>query len=174
MISPWQHHIANAIRFKQDIDGGNTLWGVIGGTAAWPDENAPPSPAFDVDAVLTPIGAKQATVIWARPDSNGPLAFLGPNNEVQRWSEVTSVADVDTHEVRWCIVSVEIVGNELPLTTFRVVAFVTNLTHTAGAAAAVVTPAQVTSYGRIEAIEYRRASARQAPTTDVLTALIEF
>ena len=172
-ISPWSHHTANAIRFKKAVDSGG-LWCVLGGTVAWTDEDAPPIPAFNTVVVSTPIGAKKGAAIWVRESAVGTYSFTGLDGALLYYIGVETEAEVVTNAVRHVRMSADIRGDDLPLDSFREIGWFTDLTHNQAAATTVLTPAQITSYGNLEAIEYRRETTRESTSTNFISALIEF
>jgi hypothetical protein len=172
MIKTSLHRIANAVRFK--TQEANRCWMVIGGTAAWPNESAPPDPLVTASVVNTPIGAKKCTLKWVNPSPTGEIQMVGPAG-VERWTEVASEANAYTTGCRYVLVEAEIVGAELPTTAFREIGLFLGLTPTAGnEAATALLPAQISSYGRLQTIENRVAVTRDSNSSYKILNIFEF
>ena len=181
MIHPYSHHTANAIRFKEYVDA-NSVWCIIGGTAAWIDNDNPPVPAFDVDAVRTPIGAKKGEAVYVSPfesvtgtpDPPGLYTFDGPENTELKFQEVINKAAFIALESRFIILKTELRGAEIPLTTFREIGWFTELVHNQAGSPSILIPTQITNQGRLEGIQYTPQRTRDASSSDFINGLFEF
>jgi len=172
MIKTTIHRSSNAVRFK-NVES-DRLWMVIGGTAAWSNETAPPSPVMGADAVNTPVGAKKCVLRWVVRDPAGTIQIVGPSGS-EYWREVMTEADVYAEGCRWVMVQAEIVGDELPTTTFREIGLFQQLTPAAGHEAdEALLPANVDDYGKLQALEYRQAVNRDSNSSYKVINIFEF
>jgi hypothetical protein len=171
MIATTSHRVKNAKRFVDDSD----VWAVLGGQLAWPDENAPPNPPINTTTVATPIGAKKANkYLVIQDDIAGTEQFI-LNGQITRWRIVENLVDALTQGARWILIRAIIIGDELPLNTFRQIGFFTGLTRATGVDSGLLalTAAQIETYGILEAVEYKKAVSRDISTGYEIAALIE-
>lgn len=159
------HHVAEALRFYNAA----SKYFAIGRSTAWPNESSPPAEDPDAVAVEEVIGyAPTYQVKLLKQDVGGSFTYNGTN-----YTEVTP-ANAYTEEATFVYVDARVVGNELPLTTFRQYGLFTGLVPAQGAPAGVLLPNQVSSPGVLEALKNRAAVARYADKTDVPTFLFSF
>lgn len=172
MIGTSAHRVLNAYRFVQ----ANTIWGVVGGQTAWTDDQAPPLPEITTSSINTIIGAKKATVsLVVRDDLNGDQTFLS-SGVVTRWRIVTDLAQAITDGARTVLIKAIIIGDELPLQTFREIGFYSGLEVKAAVAPGkeALIPAEIEGFGKLEFIEYRKPVTRELTSAYEVAALIDF
>lgn len=172
MIGTTIHRVANAQRFIDSTE----MWAVVGGTAAWADDQNPPAPAVGTVTVATIIGAKLATAkLVIRDDAGGDETFLS-SGITTGWRSISDYAEAVSVGARWALVRASIVGLELPLDTFRQVGFYSNLIRDGAVPGSQqnLLPSEVADYGSLELLEYRQPVNRTASGSYELAAIIEF
>lgn len=172
MIGTIAHKVLNASRFLTDGD----LWMVIGGTAAWPDDNTPPAPAISETSVNTIIGAKKASGnLVVRDDINGTYSFL-IGSTLTKWRILADIDEAIAEESSSVLIQSTILGDELPLVDFREVGVYRGLVKEAGVDSGKVAliPSEISDYGNLELIEYRKPVSRTATSGYTLISIINF
>lgn len=177
MILTTLHRRKNAIRFKRDEQ--DDTWIVLGRTAAWTNEAAPPNPSISDTSIDTPICAYRATVHWVKEDDdNGTLLFRDSQGNLKKFLEFLTETDALTNNCQQILVKAEVLGSDLEnlsVTAFRQVAIFTNLVPDTGHENDdFLAAADITSYGQMETIHNRKPLSLEAESSWIASAILEF
>ncbi|MNT39759.1 hypothetical protein D3C71_1788210 [compost metagenome] len=104
------------------------------------------------------------------PDPQGTIFYQGDYyREVQ-------AADARAEKCRWVYVSTTLVGDELPLTSYRQIGFYSELELETGVPTnqLVLLPSDVADPGLLEVVDNRKVTHRQSDQSEKLSFIIEF
>ena len=150
------------------------MWLLLGRTAAWTDELNPPAPSITDVTLDDVIGAKRCTLQWVSPSPTGEITLIGPSGE-EKWTAYTDEATAVAAGCHWVMVTGEVLGDEIPTTTFRQLGFFSGLVPTAGNEGLnALSAAQIQSVGYVESIENRQAYPRTANSMYRAINIFEF
>lgn len=173
-----KHRVRNAVRFKNQE--ASNLWIVFGKTSAWDDDANPPDVSINEDTVPEVILAKKASIEWVVQDDDGLYQFISPPlypgqpNTVTKWLQLLTEEDVMTRSCRWCLLRVEVTGDELT-DEYRVVAFTTGLVPTEGHEDdTLLYSSNISDIGYVETMSYRRPSTLSSSGVYTVSNIIEF
>lgn len=144
---------------------------VIGKTSAWSDEQSPPQPKENTTTLEEVVGYKKCKkVALVRPatpsDSSKPKISYG-NKE---WVEVSSENAIK-EGAKYVYLLAEVVGEELPLGTYRQVGFTTDLQSSSGKQN--LRPEEVQDAGTLIFYDNKQFQNRTAQTTITEEFIIE-
>jgi hypothetical protein len=166
-ISTVYGHVSRALEFFKHDD----LFFGIGRTTAWTDEQVPPAPDVNIQEVEEIVAFKK--VIEKKmvvPDAQGTIFYMG-----EQYREVTA-AQAEAEKSRWVYVSTTLIGNEVPLASFRQLGLYSGLKvkDTAPAGKIALLPADIEDTGLLEIIDNRRVTHRQEDQSEKLSLIVEF
>ena len=153
----------------------STTYMVIGKTTPWTNEQTPPTPTENVTSLQEIIGYKKATkVTLVRPavspaDDTKTKITYGSKS----WVEVTE-ANAVAEGAKWIYMEAEIVGDELPLGSYRQVGFVNGLQPNSGVMKTNLLPSEVSNSGTLMYYDNKQFQNRTAQTTVKERFIIEF
>lgn len=162
-IATFNSHIEQA---KYVVSKANSIYLTIGKTTPWSNETNPPQPDEKTTTLQEVIGYKKASkVTLVRPavspqDDNKSLITYGNKS----WVEV-STKDAVTEGAKWVYMECSIVGDELPLGTYRQSGFVVDLVPNSGISKFNLVPSEVQSPGTLMFFENKQFQNRTAQTT---------
>lgn len=167
-ISTVYGHVARALEFFNRTD----VYFCIGRTSAWPVENTPPAPDVNIQDVEEPAAYKKVTEkkMVVPDEANGTIVYMG-----NKYREVSS-GNAETEKSRWVYVSIELVGVEAPIVSFRQVGLYSRLQvkSTVPAGKVVLLPADILDTGLLEIIDNRKVTHRQEDQSERLSFIVEF
>jgi hypothetical protein len=166
-ISTVYGHVSRALEFFHRDD----LYFAVGRTTVWADESVPPAPDVNLQEIEEVIAFKKVMekkiVV---PDAEGSIFYMG-----DYYREVTE-PNAETEKARWIYVSTTLIGNEVPLSSFRQVGLYSNLVKEGSVPSnqLVLLPADVDDTGLLEIVDNRRVTHRQDDQSEKLSLVIEF
>lgn len=172
-IIPYAGMVDGALKLKLDT----TLWLGIGRTTAWPNESSPPAENVAAVVLDQPIGYKKVEMTsLVVPDALGSIVFQGQNYRLV--DDEDGVAEV----ARYCYIKASlnyqetnVNGNVVGAVTFRQTALFSGLTSINGLEGeTVLTPAQVSSVGRMIFLVNHTPRTRDILMRDIIEILREF
>ena len=147
----------------------DSIWVGIGKTTAWADENNPPAPDPSTTEISEVVGYKKVLdkYLVVEDPTNGTIDFgstkYRPVNE----------SDYFTEKPHFLYLKFEIIGDELPLVTYRQIGIVFDLVPDTGYEAyTVLTSDQVSDTGYLLTLDNRTPVTRYSDTKDVFEYII--
>ena len=158
------------VQLAVDLFNATGVWGVIGRTTAWPDENNPPAEDVATTLLDTPIGYKKIlTKLLVKPDVSGDIQFKNQNYAV------VTVEEAFNEDVVRVFLEFSFDYDEVPLSTFRQIGIHRGLVPTAGnELALVLQPAQVASAGPLLYYVNRLAETRAIDKKNIIRRILQF
>ncbi|WRW34673.1 virion structural protein [Staphylococcus phage CF5] len=162
-IATYNSHVELA---KYIVSKADSVYLTIGKSTPWFNETNPPQPDENTTVLEEVIGYKKSTkVTLVRPakspeDDNKNLISYGNKS----WVEV-STKDAVTEGAKWVYMECNIVGDELPLGTYRQAGFVVDLVPNSGINKFNLVPSEVQSHGTLMFFENKQFQNRTAQTT---------
>lgn len=165
-------HIQAALNFKSSY--ANTYIS-IGRTSAWSDDQNPPACDPSITILDEPIGYKLVgTCSLVRRPLEGETI---PETAITYRSESWIIVPDDqafTQNAKFLYLSSDIVGDELPLSTFRQIGLFTHLSPNNGVTKPNLLPSEVQSIGVLEAFINDVPRTRTIDQTTTLEFLLQF
>ena len=160
--------ISRAKLFKDNV---NMLFFAIGRTVEWANESSPPEPTGTETNIDQIIGFKKVEDMHfvVEDPIHGTLVF-----QDSLW-RIVPEGEIVSEGCHWVYLSANIVGNELPLSSYRQIGLYSDVVPLAGYEANTeLTPAQVESNGLLEVITNRTVVHRASEQTDKFFIVLEF
>ena len=162
-IATYNSHVELA---KYLVSKADSVYLTIGKSTPWSNETNPPQPDENATVLQEVIGYKKATkVTLVRPakspeDDNKNLISYGNKS----WVEVTP-ENAKAEGAKWVYLESSIVGDELPLGTYRQVGFVMDLVAKSGISKFNLVPSEVESTGTLLFFDNKQFQNRSEQTT---------
>ena len=162
-IATYNSHVDLA---KYIVSKADSVYLTIGKSTPWSNETNPPQPDENATVLEEVIGYKKATkVTLVRPskspeDDNKNLISYGNKS----WVEVAPENAKD-EGAKWVYLESSIVGDELPLGTYRQVGFVMDLVAKSGISKFNLVPSEVESTGTLLFFDNKQFQNRSEQTT---------
>lgn len=172
-IIPYAGMVDGALKLKQDV----SLWLGIGRTSAWANESAPPAENVASSVLDQPIGYKKVEMTsLVVPDALGSIVFQGQNYRLV--DDEDGVAEI----ARYCYIKASlnyqesnVNGNVIGAVTFRQTGLFSGLVPQNGLEGETcLTPAQVTTVGRLVFLVNHTPRTRDVLMRDIIEILREF
>ena len=163
--------VRQAFEFQQKTD----VWIGIGRTTAWDDEENAPDPSNAALALDEIVGlVKPASLQMVVPATDGEIEMFA-----QKFHALTPPYDIDTliaAGARWVYVPAWLMYDQFPVVAYRQEGVYSGVVPAAGAppGAVVLLPAQVDSYGQLEALTNREKIQRRVDQKELVEFIIEF
>lgn len=162
-IATYNSHVELA---KYLVSKADSIYLTIGKSTPWSNETNPPQPDENATVLQEVTGYKKATkVTLVRPfkspeDDDKNLISYGNKS----WVEV-SPEDATNEGAKWVYLESSIVGDELPLGTYRQVGFVMDLVAKRGISKFNLVPSEVESAGTLLFFDNKQFQNRSEQTT---------
>ncbi|OQC75302.1 MAG: hypothetical protein BWX44_00033 [Spirochaetes bacterium ADurb.Bin001] len=165
--------ISRRVRQAFEFQQKETVWIGIGRTTAWSNENEAPDPPITTLALDEIVGlVKPEPLKMVVPNTNGEIEMFA-----QKFTALTPPYDIDTliaAGARWVYVAGWLMYDQFPVVAYRQEGVYSGVVHTGLPGATVLLPAQVTSYGQLEAVTNREKIQRRADQKEFVEFIIEF
>lgn len=139
---------------------------VIGKTSAWTNEDAPPQADPNTTTLQEVVGYKKVTKMsLCRPFVEGETTTLPTVTYGAKKYVLVPDAQAYTQKAMMVYIEAEIVGEELPLGTYRQVGIHTDVTPKSGVTKKALLPTEVSSTGVLQFFENRKQQNRTADVT---------
>ncbi|XWX29931.1 virion structural protein [Staphylococcus phage PG-2021_40] len=171
-ISTYNSHVDVAVYYS---DKKNSTYVAIGKSTAWSNESTPPQPNANSTKLDEVIGYKKATkVSLCRPEVSGESTqydTISYGNKT--WVLVPKEKAVE-EGAKWVYVEGEIVGEELPLGTYRQVGVHVDLQPNTSISKPNLLPSEVQNVGTLLLLDNRQFQNRTPQGTVKERFIIEF
>ncbi|AFV80931.1 virion structural protein [Staphylococcus phage vB_SauM_Remus] len=151
---------------KYIVSKADSIYLTIGKSTAWSNETSPPQPEETATSLQEVIGYKKATkVALVRPaKTTGDESKKEITYGNKRWVEIDS-ANAVAEGAKWVYLESSIVGDELPLGTYRQVGFVMDLLAKDSISKFNLLPSEVQSTGTLLFYDNKQFQNRSEQTT---------
>lgn len=170
-IGTYNSHVEVA---KYIVSKAESIYLTIGKSTPWSNETNPPQPDEKATVLQEVIGYKKTDkVTLVRPavspaDDNKNLISYGNKS----WVEVTP-ENAKSEGAKWVYLESSIVGDELPLGTYRQVGFVMDLVPNSGISKFNLVPSEVQSIGTLMFFDNKQFQNRSEQTTAKERIIVE-
>ena len=170
-IATYNSHVELA---KYLVSKANSTYLVVGRTTPWSSETNPPQPNEKTTSLQEIIGYKKthrATLVRpAQSPQDDDKEKISYGNK--DWVVVTTENAKD-EGAKWVYLEADVVGNELPLGTYRQIGFVIDLVPNSGVSKPNLLPSEVKETGTLMYFENKQFQNRTETTTAKERCIIE-
>lgn len=171
-IATYNSHVDVAVYYT---DKKNSTYFAIGRTTEWSDESTPPQPNDKVTKLEEVIGYKKATkVSLCRPLATGESTDYDTVSYGNRTWVMIPKEKAKEEGAKWVYLETDIVGEELPLGTYRQVGVHSDLQPNTSISKPNLLPGEVQNVGTLLLIDNRQFQNRTAQGTVKERFIIEF
>ena len=170
-IATLASHVESA---KYLVSKADSFYLTIGKTSPWSNETNPPQPDETITSLTEVIGYKKATkVALVRPaqspqDDNKTLISYGNKS----WVEIQP-ENAQSEGAKWVYIEGNIIGDELPLGTYRQVGFTMGLVPNTGVNKQNLLPSEVQTAGTLMFFDNKQFQNRTAQSSAKERCIIE-